>query len=155
MEHRWDDDEELFADLVEAVRGVGPEPESLAEDARTAFAWRTVDDDLLLAGLTFDSALSGLADGTRAQEPDRASRLLVFSTAAMSVELVVDRDGRLVGQILPPCEARVTLEAATGEPTEVTADDLGFFMLPGIPDDPVRLRCETAAARLVTDWVRL
>lgn len=155
MEHRWDDDEELLADLAEAVRTLGPPPDTLAEDARTAFAWRTLDDDLLLANLSFDSSLAGVADGMRAQDPDRASRLLVFSTASMSVELAVDRDGRLVGQIVPPSEARVTMETATGARTEVTADDLGFFMLPEIPDDPVRLRCETPGARLVTDWVRL
>ena len=42
-----------------------------------------------------------------------------------------------------------------GATFRIEADDIGFFELSGGPRGSVRLRCDTPAGRLVTDWVCL
>jgi hypothetical protein len=149
-EHRWDDDELLLADLAEALREVSPLAELVAEQARGALAWRTVDADLMLATLSFDSSLEGSG---RSRDGEDEHRVLVFHATPLAVELELQFD-RVVGQIVPPGPAEITLEPADGVEVLVETDDLGFFILPRLPGGAVRLRCETASARLVTDWFR-
>jgi hypothetical protein len=62
----WNDDQQLLADLVEAVRAAGQVPERFIELGQAAFAWRGVDAEL--AALTFDSAAPGALD-SRAGDP--------------------------------------------------------------------------------------
>jgi hypothetical protein len=147
-EHRWDDDELLLSELTEALRGVSPLAERIAEQARGALAWRTVDADLLLATLSFDSSLESSG---RSRDGEGGHRVLVFHATPLAVELELQFD-RVVGQIVPPGPGEVTLEPADGDKVLVEADDLGFFILPRLPGGAVRLHCETATARLVTDW---
>jgi hypothetical protein len=149
--HDWDDDEVLLADLARGLRDVTPLAERVAQQARGALAWRSFDADLLVATLSFDSALAG-AGQTRG--PDDGNRLLVFHAAPLSVELELQSD-RLVGQLVPPGPGDVTLEWADGGTTRVDADELGFFLVPLARRGSVRLHCETSAARLVTDWFPL
>ncbi|MGQ0575189.1 MAG: hypothetical protein ACT4RN_13425 [Pseudonocardia sp.] len=148
---RWDDDELLLADLTEAVRAAAPFTEAVARHGRGAFAWRTVDEDLLLAGLSFDSSLEHTSRSRGAEDP---ARLLVFTAEPLSVEVELQAD-RIVGQIVPPGEGEVVVESTDGTAVRAEADDLGFFVVPGRPVGPVRLRCETARTRLVTDWFQM
>jgi hypothetical protein len=148
---RWDDDERLFEDLAEAVRDTAPLARTIAEHAEGALSWRTIDEELLLASLTFDSSMEPVA-GTRA-EPDE-TRALVFTSTPMSMELEVMPD-QVVGQILPPSAGEILIETSDGAEYRVSADESGFFELPSLPPGPVRLRCDTATGRVVTDWVRL
>lgn len=147
----WSDDDRLFDDLAAAVRDTAPLAGRIASHAEAALAWRTIDEDLLLASLTFDSSLEPVA-GTRA-EPGEA-RALVFTSSPLSMELEV-LPGQVVGQILPPSAGQITIEASDGVEYRVSADESGFFQLPALPAGPVRLRCDTATGRVVTDWVRL
>jgi hypothetical protein len=147
----WDDDEVLLADLARGLQDVTPLAERIAQQARGALAWRSPDADLLVATLSFDSALAG-AGQTRGLEGGH--RLLVFHAAPLSVELELQSD-RLVGQLVPPGPGEVTLESADGATTRVDADELGFFLVPLTRRGSVRLHCETPDARLVTDWVPL
>jgi len=147
----WDDDERLFEDLAEAVRATQPLADTIAAQAEGALTWRTIDEDLLQASLTFDSSLEAAA-GTRA-EPGQ-TRLLVFTSTPLSMELEVTQDG-VVGQILPPGPGQIHVETPDGTEYSVSADESGFFELPSLPADAVRLRCDTATGRVVTDWVRL
>lgn len=150
-QHQWDDDENLLGDLTEAVGEAASLAPSVAAAGAGAFAWRTVDTDLLLASLSFDSSLEHSLE-LRAEADD--SRVLVFTATPLTVELEVLAD-RVVGQIVPPGRGEVRMESADGVTLEVEADDAGFFRLPGAPRGPVRLRCDTPTGRLVTDWVRL
>ena len=50
----WNDDEMLMADLDEALQGAVSDSARAA--ARAAFAWRTIDDDLM--SLAYDSSLT-------------------------------------------------------------------------------------------------
>ena len=150
MQHRWDDDQNLLDDLAKAFREAalaGP----LAEYGKGAYAWSTVDQDLLLASLSFDSSLeragarrSGAGDG----------RVLVFTAAPLSLELEVLPD-HVTGQIVPPGPGEIRVETHDGVTVHVEAHDAGFFCIPRKLTGLVRLRCDTPASRLVTDWVRL
>ena len=145
---RWDDDEALLADLTDAVREVAPLSARVAEQARGALVWRTVDIDLQLATLSFDSALEG-AGRTRAG--DDGSRVLVFQSAPLAVEVELQAD-RIVGQLTPATGGEVTLESPDGTRIQVTADEFGFFVVPRVPPGAVRLLCETPDAKLTTGW---
>ena len=114
-------------------------------------AWRTVDSDLVLASLSFDSSLE---PSGRTRDGERDHRVLVFHAAPLAVEAEVQGD-RIVGQIVPPSEGTITLEAADGTRVRVDADDLGFFILPRPAASAARMQCETPTARLVTDWFQL
>ena len=151
MTRRWDDDDRLLADLADALRDTAPLARTVAEHADDALAWRTIDEDLLRAILTFDSSLEPYAE-TRAEPGD--TRMLVFTSAPLSVELEVTQV-EVVGQILPPGAAEIHVETSDGAEYHLTADESGFFVLPSRPGGSVRLRCDTATGRVVTDWVRL
>jgi len=153
----WNDDETLLAELAAALKEIEPLRESVAERGRGAYAWRTIDDDLALAAIAFDSSLE--SETVLRDDDDDAARVLVFEADGISVELEVS-PGRVAGQLLPPSEGRITVEQQTGliEPaSEVTveADELGFFVVHGGVQGVVRLHCETPGAKLVTEWVRL
>jgi hypothetical protein len=150
----WDDDETLLADLAAALNDIAPMRDAVAERGRGAYTWRTIDDELALAGISFDSMLetaSDLRDGD-----DGAPRVLIFDAEGISVELEVAPD-RVAGQILPPSAGQILVEMQDAPEATITveADDLGFFVLPSITARIMRLRCETSTARLVTEWVRL
>ncbi len=150
-QHRWDDDQNILDDLTDAYRETAPLTQAVADYGKGAYAWRTVDQDLLLASLSFDSSLEH-AQEVRSDADD--ARVLVFTATPLSLELEV-RPGRVVGQIVPPGPGEIKMEAADGLTLQVEADDAGFFNLPAAPRGPVRLRCDTPTGRLVTDWVRL
>jgi hypothetical protein len=149
--HRWDDDQQILDDLSGAVREAASLAGTIAEYGRGAYAWRTVDQDLLLACLDFDPSLERVRD-LRSDAGD--ARVLVFTASVLSLELEV-MPGRVVGQVVPPGPGEIRVEAADGVTFHIEADDVGFFELPTMPHGPVRLRCDTPTGRLVTDWVRL
>lgn len=148
-QHRWDDDQNLLDDLSDALREA-PASSTIAECGKAAFAWATVDQDLFLASLSFDSSLERVLE-RRSDGGD--GRVLVFTAAPLSLEIEVWPD-HVTGQILPPGPCEVRVETSDGIAFHVEADDAGFFCLRGLAG-PVRLRCDTPTGRLVTDWVRL
>ncbi len=150
VQHRWDDDQHLLDDLGDAVREAaraGP----LVRLGKGAYGWRTVEADLLLAALDWDSSLEPVLG--RRSDPD-GTRVLVFTAPLLSLELEV-MDNTAFGQIVPPTAGEIWVETAEAATVRVEADSAGFFILPAKPRGPVRLRCDTPAGQLVTDWVRL
>jgi hypothetical protein len=103
------------------------------------------------APLTFDSWMEQV-HVMRAESGH--ARVLIFTATALSLELELMAD-RVVGQIVPPGPGEVVVETPDGGSFRIEADDMGFFDFEGMPRGQVRLRCETAAGRLVTDWVGL
>lgn len=149
--HR-DDDEALFADLAEALARATPMPDTVAEQARGAFAWRTIDSDLLLATIVSDSLEH--AGGTGIRDADGTSRVLVFTADPLTLELEVMSD-RVLGQIVPPTSGEIVVESADGGAQRFETDERGFFILDRLPAGSVRLRCDTPTAGLVTEWFPL
>jgi len=162
----WQDDDTLLTALAAALRPGVDLIDEVAAQGRGVYAWRTVDDDLLLAELSFDSRThEGAAmreaaplreateTGTPGEDPDEP-RVVVFEAAPLSIELEVTA-GRVIGQIVPPGPGLVSVETATSLVLQVSADDFGFFELPPLPPGPLRVRCDTETGRLRTDWITL
>jgi hypothetical protein len=152
MSGRPEDLDALAADLADALRGTDPLSTVVAGQALELFTWQSVDEELVTAGLRFDSAYEHDPVPTR---DVAGNRVLVFSADLRSVEIEVLTD-RVVGQFTPPAAGTVELEGPDGEVVAVAeVDDLGFFMIEPLRSGVVRLRCSSARTRLVTDWVRL
>ena len=151
MTERFDDDEVLADELLEALREARPLVDEVAERAKSAFTWRTINEDLLTAELMFDSFHQAEPSLTRGPE---GGRVMVFSADLRSVEIEVLSD-RVVGQFMPQSDGEVQVESDRGVVATVAVDELGFFVIEPVPTGVVRLRCTTPATRLVTDWVRL
>lgn len=148
MASQADDDDVLLDQLRAAVRYAGTPTAGMVAAGEAAFAWRTVDEEL--AALTFDS-LSGESVLVRS---GAAPRSLVFEGQELAVELDETDDG-LIGQLVPPRAGAVALLSPDGELQRAEVDELGCFAFPASPPGPVRLRCETSAGVLVTEWFRL
>ena len=147
------DDEALALELSDALRKTRPLAEGIAARAKSAFTWRTVDDDLLTAELMFDSAHTAEPSLTRADADN--SRVLVFTVELRSVEIEI-RSDQLLGQFIPPSAGEVEIEGNNGGVlATVPVDEVGFFVIEPVPKGSVRLRCTTPNTRLVTDWVQL
>lgn len=151
MTRRFEDDDVLMRVLAQALRETQPLAEGVAARGKSAFTWRTIDDDLQLAELMFDSAQEADPSYTRA---DVEHRVLVFTAALRSVEIELLSD-RVVGQFLPPSAGEVEIEGDGGVLATVPVDELGFFVLEPVPTGAVRFRCTTPSTRLITDWVHL
>jgi hypothetical protein len=148
----WDDDEELMQALREALRVPAADPK-VVEAAKGAFAWLTIDQDLQLVPLLYDSEFDQTA-AVRDRGPGRP-RLLEFGSGALSVELEVGPGG-IEGQLIPPQTGEITLVTADGGRfATATADDVGCFALPSPSHGPVRLQCATEQARLTTEWLTI
>ncbi len=146
---QWDDDT-LIDNLRQAAEFAGPVDKAV-DAGIAAFTWRTIDEDLLTAELTFDS--TERAEPALTRGPD-SGRVMVFSVELRSVEIEVLSD-RVVGQFMPQSGGEVAVEGDRGVIASVPVDDLGFFVIEPVPTGVVRLRCTTPSTRLVTDWVRL
>jgi hypothetical protein len=143
-----EDDDLLAAELAGVLRARDPMPVGVAEAARGAFAWRTIDEDL--AVLSLDSLLEATA-GVRGG----GDRQLTFESDGMSLEVdIVDGGRRVVGQVVPPQAGAVELEGPHTTSSAET-DGYGQFSLP-VGNGPARLRFRPVhGPSVVTDWVTL
>lgn len=144
----WSDDA-LLAALADATRQAGEPTGTMAAAAEAAFSWRTIDAEL--AALTYDSMAD---EAALVRDAGTTSRQLVFEGEALGVELEHTPDG-LVGQLVPPASGSVTLLGPAGELASAEADELGLFRFDEAPRGPVRLRCVTEGADILTDWVQV
>jgi hypothetical protein len=149
-------------DLAQAIRPAAAGSELLAA-ARRAFAWRTVDADLDLAELRYDSSIDGaaLVRGPGSGSP----RTLVFRGERLGVEIELTGAG-IEGQLIPPEPGQVRLLTATGAPVTTTADGAGCFAFPATAQQnlpraagparrrgPFRIEGSLAAGRFATQWI--
>jgi hypothetical protein len=150
-------DETLFDELRGLLARADPVPERLEEAARAAFTWRTIDAEL--AELMQDSAeldAGALALRSTAAGP----RLLSFESPRVAIEAEVTvtgpRERRLVGQIVPPVPATVTVEQG-GVRLSVQADDLGRFAFDRLGAGPARLRAALpdGGMEVATPWTSI
>ncbi|MGC4790618.1 hypothetical protein ACLQ22_22665 [Micromonospora sp. DT178] len=145
-------DDALLAELRAALRDSGPVPEEFLAAALAAFSWRTVDAELALAELTFDSACDPEPAGlTRSAG---SARTLTFRTGAVVVEIEVTPTG-IVGQLSPARGGRVTARTSVGPYEEVPVDAVGYFSMGMPPAGPVQLCARTAGYAVATTWVTL
>ena len=144
----WTDDEGLMEELTRAVGQEQDVPEHRRSAAYGAFAWRTIDHDLLT--LTHDSLLLGAV----AVRGDDETRALAFEGGGLSLELELD-GSMLSGQVLRAAgECEVTLERADGESRATRTDASGFFTLPDARGT-VRFAVDIDGVVRRTEWLAL
>ncbi|MFI0794830.1 hypothetical protein ACH4OY_19395 [Micromonospora rubida] len=146
------DDDALTVELGAALWDAGPVPEEFLTAARAAFAWRTLDAELAVAELMFDSACD--AEPAGLTRSGGAARTLSFRSGAVVLEIEVS-DAGIVGQLSPARGGRVTARTATGQYDESPVDEVGFFSLGAPPAGPVRLAARADGYAVATDWVSL
>jgi hypothetical protein len=145
----WSSDDELMLDLRAALREPPVDGAVLAA-ARAAFAWRTVDTDLELIGLLYDSVVDR-QEAVR-EDPAESPRTLAFHGDRLGVEIELNTTG-IEGQLIPAQSGLVTLVTVDGPFAAVAADPIGCFSFPTPPGGPIRLECSTDAGRFVTVWI--
>jgi hypothetical protein len=123
-----------------------PVPGDVRAAARAAYSCRWVEANV--ASLVFDSLLDG---GAR-----RGPRHLVFRGEGLTVEVDVAVDRSAVGRLVPPSETEVVLRWPGGSaPTR--SDELGCFILTGVPRGPASLRfparAEEGPGPVGTEWI--
>ncbi|MEO6085614.1 MAG: hypothetical protein ABIQ18_21090 [Umezawaea sp.] len=146
---QWDSDEFLLGDLDAALTEASSVPPAYLDAGHAAFAWRTIDAELLLL-TSYDSILdTELAGRARAV---LTARQLVFDADGISLQVEVTEAG-IAGQLMPPSQAAITLLTPAGPTEETTADDFGTFLLGPPPPGPIRLRCSIDGTTVQTDWI--
>lgn len=155
MTHQpWADDPTLVTDLREALAAREALPPAFAAAARAAFAWRTVDEDLLLAELSFDSALPQGALATRSGA-DLASRMLVFDGAGYRIDAELDGEGGAVGQITPAGGGTIRCETPDATFDEGAINEVGCFNIRAPRTGVLRLHAIVDGHPIATAWINL
>lgn len=148
----WDDDQALLAELRAALTVVPAVPADFTAAARASLAWRTVDADLLLAELAFDSGYDEAVAVRSA--PGSSPRMLVFDGGGYRVEAEVG-DAGITGQVTPADSGKVSCQTAAGTFDETDVDDTGCFALRSPADGAVRLHVESDGRIIATSWINL
>ncbi len=149
---QWDrSDDDLMGELKEALEEARSVPPDLLEAAKAAFTWRTVDEELEMLALSYDSAM---ADTALVRSVGSPERMLVFESEDLTMEIEVGEEV-LMGQVVPTRPGRAILEDPQGTLQETEADDGGFFLFRRPTTSPVRVKWIAGETRVVTAWVPL
>ena len=149
MDPTWDrSDDDLMGELKEALEEARSVPPDVMEAAKAAFTWRTVDEELEMLTLAYDSAMADV--GVRGV--GSPERMLVFEGSDLTLEVEVN-DDVLMGQVVPALPGRVILQNPQGSLHETEADDGGFFLFRRPASSPVRFKWIGAEIRVVTAWL--
>jgi hypothetical protein len=147
-------EDRLLLDEIQAAAEVhDPVPAQVLTAAKASFTWRTIDAEL--AELVDDSVLTGA--GVRAAD---GPRMLTFEAGdtTVVVEILDSGAGRqLTGQLIAPRPAQIEVRWQDGN-AAVVADDLGRFIVDGVPAGPVSLACRFPLEDrqpLITSWVTI
>ncbi|MGF0175438.1 hypothetical protein ACQF36_34685 [Streptomyces sp. Marseille-Q5077] len=141
------DIELLEEELRQAAAILDPVPAQLRQLAVEAFALH--DLDARIAELTFDSVVDAIPVRGATDVP----RMLTFRSGDVTVDVEVTAQG-LMGQVLPPQQARIEVLGGPQTATPVVADDMGRFTSEAPPNGPFALRLRTGAEVVVTEWLR-
>ncbi len=145
-------DEDLLASLRGLLADDDPVPPEVVAAAEDSHVWYDVDAELAL--LVADSLLA--AEAVRGD----SARLLTFRAGTVTLEVEVEVSGpagrlRILGQLMPPTQARVRAEQPDGG-AEVAAGPLGRFTFENLPPGPTRFVSTPAGDRPVyTEWTVL
>jgi hypothetical protein len=112
-----------------------------------------------LAALSSDSELETTGSRLRA---DRGPRLVVFDTAALSIEAEIGPGSRaerwrLIGQLTPAGPARIQVRRTSRDaPAWETADEMGRFAVDDLDSGPLSLLCVREGQRAAaTAWITI
>nr|WP_246101827.1 hypothetical protein [Streptomyces cyaneus] len=137
----------LEEELRQAATILDPVPAQLRQIAVEAFALH--DLDARIAELTFDSVVDAIPVRGATDVP----RMLTFRAGEVTVDVEVSTHG-LMGQVLPPQQARIEVLGGPQTVMPVVADDMGRFTSDAPPSGPFALRLRTGGEVVVTEWLR-
>jgi len=141
--NEWDNDEQLFAALKDALRGAEEVPPRFIETGKAAFAWHNIDAEL--ADLTYDSSVAGLEPVGAMRAENASLRALTYATTELTIEIEITNDA-VLGQVLPPQPGTTSAQVSGGSTVATTAvDEMGFFAIRPVPGTAFRLRCVTSS----------
>jgi hypothetical protein len=143
-------DEQLLAELREALDTADQVPDGFVAAGKAAFAWRTVDAEL--AALAQEATDADALAGVRAERA--AVRALSFLASDISIELEVTPDA-LLGQLVPARSGTIEVQTQEGGRQAVNVDESGWFSIRPLPSTMFRLHLQTANDNVITEWVRL
>lgn len=147
---QWRDDESLLAELRDALAEAGPVTEQMRAAGRAAYSWRSIDAELELASLVFDSQVHA---GRLVRDDDgQKPRALVFEGTGMSVQLELSPDG-MIGQLVPASTGDVVVRWHDGGAEQLEADEVGIFSLSPPPTRPFRVEARAEGRGIVTGWI--
>lgn len=142
------DDDALMTELSGALAARAAVTDQARAAARGAFAWRTIDEELM--NLSHDSLESAqvLVRGVQ------TARVIGFSGRGLTLEIELD-DGQLSGQVVPGRVCLVSVVTRSGEPLSVQTDESGFFTVALDVRGPVRFTVDDDGETQSTAWVTL
>jgi hypothetical protein len=141
---------DLVDDVVDELREAGPLLAVVENAARGVFAWHGVDAEL--AALQYDSRLDSAALVRGGTAVSAAPYTLRFGRQGLAVELT-RFESTVVGQLVPAGPGEIQLLTPDGPGDWLPTDDLGCFRLPDFPRGPVRLRCRSDGAEILTESI--
>jgi hypothetical protein len=155
-------DDELMAGLRRAAAQIDPVPDAVVQAARAAISTRDIDGELaVLLADSYSHSEPGLGGvfeqvRSRAAAQDRP-RLLTFSGGGVQIDLELSpRDGLMdvIGQLTGAAPGDCALQQATADWQRLQVDDVGRFLSSGMSHGPMRVRCRSEHATVVTTaWV--
>lgn len=145
-------DENLLAELREALAARAAVPPAFVEIAKSAYAWHHLDAEL--AQLVYDSVLDA-GRGASVRSESASIRALTFASAQFSIEVEVSDDA-LLGQLIPPQPGTIELQTMAGQAIESAIDEVGCFSIEPKPDGQFRLQFRTEGQPdVLTGWLTL
>lgn len=142
----WEDDDALMADLAQATAEGRVVTDRAREAARAAFAWRTIDEELMALG---HDSLSTTGSLVRAAA---TSRVVSFEGRGFSVELEFSGE-KVMGQVLPGRACIVSVLLPDGSSQRVEVDPSGFFAIEGVGRGPRRFSVELDGQTQTSPWI--
>jgi hypothetical protein len=144
MNESTPEEQVILDDLALALRAKDDVDPRHRVAAQAAFAWRTIDEELL--ELTYDSLETPSAvRSVGLDEP----RTVSFTSSIGSLELEIDGQ-RIMGHVLPGGTVTVVMTNVVGERLESPSDEDGVFELKGSLPGPVRFTIE---GKGTTQWL--
>ena len=117
------DDDRMLALLGEVLDEAEAVPDRLRDYARMVIELGGLDREFAL--LTYDSAAAVELTGVRGTS-DASDRMLVYTSDALSIELLITSAGELRGQLVPPQRRTVMLLASSGAESLTSETDGSF-----------------------------
>lgn len=144
MNESTPEEQVVIDDLALALRAHDDIDPRHRDAAQAAFAWRTIDDELMK--LTYDSLTTpSMVRSAGVDEP----RTVSFSSSIGSLELEIDGE-RVMGHVLPGGTVTVVMTNVVGQRLESPSDEDGVFELMGSLPGPVRFTIE---GKGTTQWL--
>ncbi|EON22646.1 MULTISPECIES: hypothetical protein [Nocardioides] len=144
MNETTPDEQAVLDELALALRSRDDIDPKHRVAAQAAFAWRTIDEELM--ELTYDSLLEpSTVRSAGVDEP----RTVSFSSTIGSLELEIDGE-RIMGHVLPGGTVTVVMTNVVGQRVQSPSDEDGVFELMGSLPGPVRFTIEGQGT---TQWL--